>query len=510
MTPRLLLRTALAIALLETALLASACFGGGDDGDTSTTPSVTPSPTTSPSATASPSPTATLPPLELETVEARVITNDLNVRTGPHVIYPVVGRLNDGDLIEVAGWREDNEGQRWYGIPHVGWVADNSEWLDFDRLAVDRALDRPDEQFAMLGPTHSPGVRTGNERVDEVIATVVSGDLDAIEDLITFTAFPCGNDSGVGGPPQCEPGAEDGTPTLVFSVARCHGEYEPDRGDIPALVREWSTPFQSALGTQSLRVFAVLESPLTGASDPFYGLVVIFAFSSGEGRAAFVGPNGGIVALASGCGPVSAGDVDSLALLGQKPIEEVFFLLRPVVPSPLEAPRVATWPPGTRTGDPLVDRVLDALDDGSREALAAVLHPVPIACVTIHADLGGPPGCIAGEEPGTQIPVMIVSFGCEAENVREPYALDALELFVSEELALYAVLLVDEPPAKIWGPDRTFMVFEVLDRRFSTRYLVLDEAGVHGVARSSCSLPAPSFVSWITADSHFEYVLAPR
>jgi hypothetical protein len=59
---------------------------------------------------------------------------------------------------------------------------------------------------------------TGIGVVDQAIDIILSNDLDARRDLISYTTAGCTTAEGLGGPPKCEPDQADGTPVTYFPV----------------------------------------------------------------------------------------------------------------------------------------------------------------------------------------------------------------------------------------------------------------------------------------------------
>ena len=159
-----------------------------------------------------------------------MVTNNLNVRTGPGLGFFVLGQLNDGDQVPIVGRLRDGD-DAWLAIPGVGWVFDNPEWLDLDRDAV---RDVPDggRVLSAVAPPHPADVRTGIGTIDEVIEAVLSGDLDTVMAQVRLTTFECrlqlGLDERVqvletgwgrlttGVPPKCALGESDYTRVEVW------------------------------------------------------------------------------------------------------------------------------------------------------------------------------------------------------------------------------------------------------------------------------------------------------
>jgi hypothetical protein len=71
-------------------------------------------------------------------------------------------------------------------------------------------------------PTSGPP-QTGIPYVDAVIDAGLSGDPQAIRELIHLGSFPCTVRSGLGGPPKCLPGEAEGTMVQAFPVLGSEG-----------------------------------------------------------------------------------------------------------------------------------------------------------------------------------------------------------------------------------------------------------------------------------------------
>ena len=483
------LATFIGIAVVASLLLA-ACFGDDDEpAPRSPTATSSPSGTSTPGDTAeatgtpisptrTPTPTATP-----ELVEARITTDRLNVRTGPGLDFPVIGQLFEGDVVRVVGWATDgnNDHARWYGILETGWVIDEEVWLDLDRAAADHILNSPDERLAMVGPRHDRTVRTGTV-ADRAIEAVISGDADAVAALVRFTERPCSVADDYTAPGCGDRADETLIPAVPISV--CHGGHIVDRDELATFVENWMIPSHPERSPEPLRLYGVTEGPFRDW-DVRYAL--LFAFPNGEGRTLWVDEDGAITGIASTCGTLPVGEVLGLPdeAAGSR------WLLHPVLPAPLLA---ATWPAGTRTGDPVVDRVLDALDNGSREALRAVLHPEPLPCIEGLPQMGEPPQCRDDEPSGTLVDTVGIG-RCEGGHVRVELALEwfAEVAQVAEEYErnIYAAFHLGRSG---WGSNKTFVVFHVLDHEPSERYLgsmwlVLDQEGVIHISHGCLDQP---------------------
>lgn len=85
------------------------------------TPTATPVPVVV--ATVTPTATVSLPtPTPVRSVYAVVKTDGLNVRRDAGVDAPVLGIIGKGEVVQLDGDKEDDEGRRWYRILESGWV----------------------------------------------------------------------------------------------------------------------------------------------------------------------------------------------------------------------------------------------------------------------------------------------------------------------------------------------------------------------------------------------------
>ena len=258
-------------------------------------------------------------------VPARVVTDDLNVRTGPGRAFVVLGQLNDGDEVPILGRLRDGD-DVWLAIPGVGWVFDSPEWLDLDRDAV-RDVPDPARVLGAVAPPHPADVRTGIGIIDEVIEAVLGGDMDALVAQVQLTAFECTTRLGIGGPPKCATGEPDGTPVEVLPVLNCEGGFaQPEH--VSETVLGWLAPAAQGASPETLKLYAVTEGSFADW-DVRYAAVFVFE-TIGEGRIAWIGPQGGLTAFGQGCGAAPAGRWLQSAFASDG------LVLPPTVPEPLE------------------------------------------------------------------------------------------------------------------------------------------------------------------------------
>lgn len=88
---------------------------------------------------------------------------------------------------------------------------------------------RDQERQSTLSPStdneYPPGTRTGVDEIDPVIEAFLEGDIDSRLDLVRFTTCACTIADGLGGPPKCQPGEEDGSVVEAFPVLSGESTY---------------------------------------------------------------------------------------------------------------------------------------------------------------------------------------------------------------------------------------------------------------------------------------------
>jgi hypothetical protein len=72
---------------------------------------------------------------------------------------------------------------------------------------------------------HDPRTRTGIEEIDRIIDIIILGNLDRLREAIAFTETSCTHMDGLGGPPKCREGEEEGTPVEVLPFLGPEGNF---------------------------------------------------------------------------------------------------------------------------------------------------------------------------------------------------------------------------------------------------------------------------------------------
>ena len=222
---------------------------------------------------------------------ARIITDNLNVRLGPSLDYSVVGQLNEGAQIDVLGRSVDSE---WLAVNGAGWIFYNPEWIDLGVTLPSLAALHVSSTFGAIGELHDEGTHLGVASVDAVIDAVTSGDAAAISVLINYISVPCTN-ARPG--PSCG-NLAPGTPVDAVEFAACEGEYH--RRGSTTLAQNVLARSDGPRATDRLRLYLVVETP--DETNAEYAVLFAFDDAPHSGRLVYVGRNGGIVGAAIGCG----------------------------------------------------------------------------------------------------------------------------------------------------------------------------------------------------------------
>jgi outer membrane murein-binding lipoprotein Lpp len=116
--------------------------------------------------------------------------------------------------------------------------------------------------------TTERGVETGVDELDRAIQIVLDGDMNALRSLIRYTEAECTFEDGLGGPPKCEEGEDEGETVEVLPFLGPEGHFIR-RDDI----NSWT-------GIDASDLYAVYSVSGSAFSDPIY--------PSGEYAIAFI------------------------------------------------------------------------------------------------------------------------------------------------------------------------------------------------------------------------------
>lgn len=159
------------------------------------------------------------------------------------------------------------------------------------------------------------------------------------------------------------------------------------------------------------------------------------------------------------------------------------------------------YPPETRTGDPSLDRILDSALLGDPPLTLDLVLLTTTACETTEG-LGGPPKCQDGEEEGTLVQVLPVSYG-EGTFLRSSNAETALGFSVLDLLAIYRVPATAYR-ADYWPAGEYGIVFSTGDDGFLHVITLIIADGK--IVRIDFTPMAPSDLTWAPID---DFLLPP-
>jgi hypothetical protein len=116
--------------------------------------------------------------------------------------------------------------------------------------------------------TTERGVETGVEALDRAIQIVLDGDMNALRSLIRYTEAECTFKDGLGGPPKCKEGEDEGETVEVLPFLGPEGHFIRK-----ADINSWT-------GLDASDLYAVYSVSSSAFSDPIY--------PSGEYAIAFI------------------------------------------------------------------------------------------------------------------------------------------------------------------------------------------------------------------------------
>ena len=337
--------------------------------------------------------------------------------------------------------------------------------------------------------TTAPGPRrTGIAELDLIIAAVEERDMVTLSSLVEYQEIGCTRADGLGGPPKCPPGIDDGTPLRVFPVASCEGHWS-----------ERATQLIGFVAHSSHGLYAAVEpsgDTTLGGEWPAADHFLVFHLEQFDRQ--LVGrlhiADGKIVAYWSACG---AGEPPERLLdAGVEGAVEV--IAGPWAdPAPIET-AVPT------TGITAVDGILAAVARYEwsplfESAERAMQQLPPVACVAV-ATFPGDVECdpAKGEQPGDLVSVFPVAY-CEGALARQPY--EPLRAFLNQVPQLYAVVEAPaEPsPSDLYRHGAYWLVYELAgehEQVSSAARLHVTEDGDLTILWFGCLPPVEELVQW--------------
>jgi hypothetical protein len=140
--------------------------------------------------------------------------------------------------------------------------------------------------------------------------------------------------------------------------------------------------------------------------------------------------------------------------------------------SPTSAPSEG-YPLDTKTGVPVVDRVLAAVESGDPEKMRTQIQYTSAPC-TLADGLGGPPKCREGEAEGTLLEVLPF-ISSEGGHIRK----NEISSWQIDEDALYAVYRVSENALdEEYYPPGDYIVFLVPGENQPATILRIGDGGI--------------------------------
>ena len=304
--------------------------------------------------------------------------------------------------------------------------------------------------FPVMSREEANTRRTGDPQIDRVIDALLGGDQAAVDALVGLTSIGCVQlPEDLGAPPRCA-GDPEGTVVEVFPSASCEGYW--------ILEPPYVTPVDTS-ATSLAAVIPVQESSAT-----------LIAFEAGGSEFRRNINNTHYVFVVDGQIVGSGGRCNTVEDLMQRATGDplVWPVSFPDLVPPGTPTTEATPPPpravvtpvpfpvmtrdeanARRTGDPQIDRVIDALLGDDQSAVDAAVQLTSIGRVE-ELLLGGPPECESDEVEGTVLDVFPRA-QCHGYWQREaPYAWPVGE---------YATLAAVVPAPRQNGP-ATLIIFE--------------------------------------------------
>lgn len=327
--------------------------------------------------------------------------------------------------------------------------------------------------------------RTGDAELDAIIEAVEARDVAALAPLVELVEVGCTFAEGLGGPPKCAEGMEEGTLVREFPFASCEGAWS--RFGVETVAR---------FAHQANGPWAVLDVeeywPSTdGRTTPDTFIVFHSPAGPGDSAAYLEIADGRIVRASFGCG----GTVQSLL--------DLDVLSLAVTAGPWDEPIEAASVEAPTTGIEAVDRVLrsvaeydwSALREGALDAMA-LLPDAPCGELPLQELRGVECDPKNGETAGAEVDVFPVAY-CEGALVRDP--MDALRGFLDGVPQLYAVVEAPSEPsgAELYPHGAYWLVYELAhsEGEPGARLHVTEDGNVTAMW-FGCNTPLEELVQW--------------
>jgi hypothetical protein len=116
----------------------------------------------------------------------------------------------------------------------------------------------PEATPTATGEFHPLTVRTRIEEIDNIVDVVEDTDMESLRSLINFTNTKCTRAEGLGGPPKCREGEEDGMPVEVLPIFGPEGHFLHKED-----IEDWT-------GVEADGLYAIYEVSSEVVSEPDY------------------------------------------------------------------------------------------------------------------------------------------------------------------------------------------------------------------------------------------------
>ena len=320
--------------------------------------------------------------------------------------------------------------------------------------------------------------RSGDPTIDLVIEAVERQDVPALLELTELQSVACvASLEGLGGPPLCREGEEEGTIVEVFPAAYCEGVLDHFPGAVLG-------QFVSA----ARGLYAVTEGPDEERSVPYWPVgdtFIVFHTESAIGLNAgrLVLEDGRLVMASFGC----PGTPDELASWRGEPL--------PLVAGPFDEPQVQARELPT-TGIEGVDAVIAAVASYDLGGLIEMTDAGEQACVEQVGD-AAEVQCDPdkGETAGDSVAVFPVAY-CEGTLSRDLGNTYRALLSYAPELHGVVEAPPDEPDRPVWRRGDYYLV-----------YRLHSEVGIPEAARVVVDADGNILVLWYGCDPSLEELM---
>lgn len=202
-------------------------------------------------------------------------------------ILAILAEVTRYYLIQGELWLVTDDGRELIFVDAAALPADTPSPTALPAVEIEPEVDlepppaRP-EVTAEPSPTrpvevHGPETRTGIPELDEIIRIVLVGDTEGLRRLISTSKIGCTHALGLGGPPKCQEGEEEGTAVEVLPILGPEGHH---------MRRE---ELEGWPGVEVVGLYAAYEVGEGAYSDPNYPAgVYAIVFVAGSGRPALV------------------------------------------------------------------------------------------------------------------------------------------------------------------------------------------------------------------------------